>query len=143
MVEQSADGQDAAVIATYMWDGAGLSKHSETDEAWSCRNQGCESQKPPESSMADSALVSMNPPISSNAGDVADSSSDSDDTARVSVYMGECNYGKMASCTNLGTFYRMGWGVPRDLLRAGALYKKGCDGGDANGCLLLKDFGAR
>ena len=74
----------------------------------------------------------------SNAQSAADSSSGSSDTAKVSVSIGECNSGKMVSCTNLGTFYRMGWGVTKDVSRAAALYKKGCDGGDANGCSLLK-----
>jgi hypothetical protein len=75
----------------------------------------------------------------SNTG-VADNSSASGDAAKVSVYTSECNSGKMESCTNLGTYYRMGWGVTRDLSRARLLYKKGCDGGDANGCVQLRLF---
>lgn len=60
----------------------------------------------------------------------------SSDAARVASYKRECDSGNMDACANLGFYYRMGWGVSKDLSQATALIKKACDNGGAVGCLL-------
>jgi hypothetical protein len=103
-------------------------------------SQRRQSIKPPPS-------VGLRPAAAPSAGrnssqtEVANKTSVSGDAAQVSIYTGECKSGNMVSCTNLGTYYRMGWGVTRELSRARALYKKGCDGGDGNGCSELELIG--
>jgi TPR repeat protein len=41
---------------------------------------------------------------------------------------------------NLGQKFQNGDGVPRDLIKAAALYKKACDGGEPGGCFLLSEM---
>ncbi len=45
-----------------------------------------------------------------------------------------CKSGIVASCSDLGTAYRTGDGVPRDDFRAAELYEQACEGGYAEGC---------
>ena len=40
----------------------------------------------------------------------------------------------MVACNNLGYMYEMGKGVPEDIYRANALYRKACDGSHMAGC---------
>ena len=56
------------------------------------------------------------------------------DAARAADYNEKCSNGDMQGCANLAMSYRMGWGVSEDPLRANALFKKACDGGNAFGC---------
>jgi hypothetical protein len=56
------------------------------------------------------------------------------DTDRAAFYGRGCDSGDMDACGNLGLYYRMGWGVSKDLSQANALLKKACDGGYADGC---------
>jgi TPR repeat protein len=56
------------------------------------------------------------------------------DTDRAAFYGRGCDSGDMDACGNLGLYYRMGWGVSKDLSQATALFKKACDGGSSNGC---------
>ena len=60
----------------------------------------------------------------------------SDDGGRVAFFTRECNKGDMDACANLGTYYRYGWGVSKDLSQAMALFKEACDGGSGSGCRL-------
>lgn len=62
----------------------------------------------------------------------------SDDAARVASYRQECSNGDMQGCINLGTMYRMGWGVSKDLSQADALFK--C-AGTIDGCTFLEAVG--
>jgi hypothetical protein len=41
-------------------------------------------------------------------------------------------------CSNLGALYHFGDGVARDAERAATLYRRGCEGGHAKACDLLK-----
>jgi len=61
----------------------------------------------------------------------------SDDATRAAGYQQECSNGDMQGCANLGTMYRMGWGVDKDLSQASDLFKKACDGGNVFGCKSL------
>ncbi|MXP46517.1 hypothetical protein GRI43_03790 [Altererythrobacter luteolus] len=45
-----------------------------------------------------------------------------------------CGYVDLDSCTNLGFHYRTGYGVPRDMVRANALYAIACNDGDGLQC---------
>jgi hypothetical protein len=56
------------------------------------------------------------------------------DATRAASYDDECGKGDMQSCANLGTMYKMGWGVNKDPSKAHALFKKACDGGNLFGC---------
>ena len=49
-----------------------------------------------------------------------------------------CTGGDFMGCSNLGSHYLQGQGVPQDLERARELYEKACNGGDAKGCESLK-----
>jgi TPR repeat protein len=49
-----------------------------------------------------------------------------------------CDDGRAASCTDAGRLHSDSQG-PQDHARAAALFRKGCDGGDAAGCRLLGD----
>ena len=64
------------------------------------------------------------------------SPADSSDATRFASYKRECDSGNMDACANLGFYYRMGWGVSKDLSQATALVKKACDGGSEVGCRL-------
>ena len=64
----------------------------------------------------------------------------SDDVTRAASYSQKCSNGDMQGCANLGTMYRMGWGVSKDSSQAGALFKKACDGGNMDGCKGLGSF---
>jgi hypothetical protein len=55
----------------------------------------------------------------------------------------QCTKGQANSCTNLGSLYESGTGVPQDKSRAAALYKQGCDGNDGAACLDLAYFYVR
>jgi len=46
----------------------------------------------------------------------------------------ECDKGDLDECATLGMSYQWGLGLPIDLARAAALYKKACDGGSKSGC---------
>ena len=48
-----------------------------------------------------------------------------------------CTAGSAASCTRLGTLYQNGQGVPVDRGQADTLYRRGCLGGDLQGCSNL------
>lgn len=65
----------------------------------------------------------------------------SNDATGVALYSQECSSGDLQGCVNLGTMYRMGWGVDKDLSRASDLFKKACDGGNRNGCTGLDMVG--
>jgi hypothetical protein len=65
-----------------------------------------------------------------------------DDATRAVYYRQKCNDGGMQGCINLGTMYRMGWGVSKDSSQASALFKKGCDGGIQEGCKFLEAVGS-
>jgi TPR repeat protein len=56
----------------------------------------------------------------------------SDEIARLTA---ECEQRNFASCNALGVIYRDSSGVSKDLVRAAALFKQACDGGDSGGCL--------
>lgn len=45
-----------------------------------------------------------------------------------------CLAGEVASCTRLGDMYALGYGVERDLARAGEAYARACDGGAFDVC---------
>jgi hypothetical protein len=45
-----------------------------------------------------------------------------------------CKNGDMQSCADLAVYYWSGWGVKKDPLRANALFKEACYGGNAFGC---------
>jgi hypothetical protein len=45
-----------------------------------------------------------------------------------------CDGGEMRGCTNLGTLYYYGQGVPKDYAQTRTLYQKACVGGDMHGC---------
>ena len=64
----------------------------------------------------------------------ADSLPSSDDVSRVATYRNNCNSGDMQGCINLGTMYRMGWGIAKDLTQANGLFKQACDAGNVDGC---------
>jgi hypothetical protein len=61
-----------------------------------------------------------------------------DDATRVALFSHECSSGDLQGCVNLGTMYRMGWGVGKDLSRASDLFKKACAGGNRDGCKSLE-----
>jgi hypothetical protein len=61
----------------------------------------------------------------------------SSEATRAAAYRQECSNGDMQGCANLGTMYRMGWGVNKDLVQASDLFKKACDGGSRDGCKSL------
>ena len=65
----------------------------------------------------------------------------SSDVARVAYYRQTCGNGDMQGCINLGTMYRMGWGVSKDSAQASALFKKGCSAGIKDGCDFLEAVG--
>lgn len=52
-------------------------------------------------------------------------------------YEEACARGDLEKCADLGLRYEKGTGVARDPARALALYRKSCDGGWANGCMVL------
>jgi hypothetical protein len=60
-----------------------------------------------------------------------------DDVTRVAAYTTGCSGGDMQSCTNLGTMYRMGWGVAKDSSEAIASFTEACDGGNSEGCEFI------
>jgi hypothetical protein len=51
-----------------------------------------------------------------------------------------CDRGAVAACNNLGVLHAQGRGVPKDLVRAAALYQKACDGGAAIACTNVADL---
>ena len=51
-----------------------------------------------------------------------------------------CNGGIAASCSDLGTAYRYGDGVPRDDFRSAELYERACKGGHSPGCFALAEM---
>ena len=55
----------------------------------------------------------------------------------VSVHEQACDSGYMPGCTNLGTMYMDGSGVPQDLGRAVSLAQQACDSGYMPGCTNL------
>lgn len=77
-------------------------------------------------------------PISENGGEGVSIPAASDDTARAAYYRQQCARGDAQGCINLGTMYRMGWGVTKDTSQASASFKKGCDAGIQDGCKLLE-----
>lgn len=46
-----------------------------------------------------------------------------------------CRDGELESCSALGVMHELGLGVPRDMFRALALYRRACDGGNAHACI--------
>jgi Sel1 repeat len=94
---------------------------------------GCERQK----AAAASATGSNSTPSGESSG--TGSPADSSDADRAASYKRECDSGGMDACANLGFYYRMGWGVPKDPLQATILIKKACDAGNAIGCGLQKE----
>ncbi len=66
----------------------------------------------------------------------------SDDASRAAYYRQACGSGDMQNCVNLGTMYRMGWGVSKDSSQASVLFKKGCDAGILDGCNSLESVGS-
>lgn len=42
MMEGPSEGQETAIVATFVWDGATLTKHDEVDQQWYCGNHGCQ-----------------------------------------------------------------------------------------------------
>ena len=58
-------------------------------------------------------------------------------TAAVALYQKACDAGNAHNCTQLGSAYHHGRGIPRDVAKAAALYQKACNGGDMLGCTNL------
>jgi uncharacterized protein len=56
----------------------------------------------------------------------------------------ECDKGGLEDCVYLGLAYQWGnGGLPKDMKRAAALFKKACDGGDQSGCTQQKGMGTQ
>jgi len=54
----------------------------------------------------------------------------------------ECDKGGLEDCVYLGLAYQWGnGGLPKDVAKAAALFKKACDGGDQSGCTQQKGLG--
>jgi hypothetical protein len=56
------------------------------------------------------------------------------DADRATSFKVGCDSEDMKACFSLSVYYRMGWGVSKDLSQANALLKKACDGGYGDGC---------
>jgi hypothetical protein len=80
-------------------------------------------------------MSSSSVPVEQSSGNC--SSTGLDDADRLAFFTCGCSKGDMNACANLGTYYRMGWGVIKDLSQAMVLFKKACDGGSGLGCTLL------
>ena len=63
-----------------------------------------------------------------------------DPRAAAARYRAGCDRNYAPSCTNLGSLYGRGVGVPHDDAKAAALYRKACDGKDTMACDNLAAF---
>ena len=52
----------------------------------------------------------------------------------------ECDKGSLDECVTLGLAYQWAIGLPKDVGRAAALFKKACDGGEQSGCTQAKEL---